>query len=112
MYPDTRGLLYRQTKARRFDRALEALATFERNHGPSPESAYRQGVAHQASGDGERANEAFGRVGELAREHARYQKTRSTDWVSRHVKGRYISKSKASSLGSLGRGHPSIASRC
>lgn len=67
----------------RADEALEALATFERNHGPSPESAYRRGVALKAKGDKEGARKALGEVSVLAQQAARYQRQEAGLWSLR-----------------------------
>lgn len=60
--------------------ALEALAVFERNHGPTPESAYRRGRSLRAAGRGEEARAAFAEVDELARNAARYQRGEAELW--------------------------------
>ena len=65
------------------DEALEALATFERNHGPSPESAYRRGLALKAAGRKEMARQAFADVPKLASEAARYQRHQAGLWTLR-----------------------------
>ncbi|MEX1025980.1 MAG: tetratricopeptide repeat protein, partial [Planctomycetota bacterium] len=64
------------------ERALQALETFERNHGPSPESAYRRGRALTTLGERDRARAAFDEVGRLAQHAARYQRTSSFRWVT------------------------------
>ena len=61
--------------------SLEVLATLEKNHGPSPESAYRRGLAYRAIGDRERARAALHEVSGLARAALRYQR-RSAGWWS------------------------------
>jgi len=71
------------TREDRHAAAIEALETLERNHGPSPESAYRRGVAHKAEGDRDAATAAFHDVGRLASEVARYQKKSAFGWTSR-----------------------------
>lgn len=63
------------------DEALAALATFERNHGPSPESAYRRGLAHKAGGQRDEAKRAFDEVPELAQQAARYHRTQAGMWT-------------------------------
>lgn len=63
--------------------ALDALATFERNHGPSPESAFRRGRALRAAGRRDEARAAFGEVAELARRAAGFQRSRNRPWVVR-----------------------------
>ena len=57
--------------------ALERLAVFERNHGPSPESAYRRGLALKRLGRGDEAARAFDEVVSLAHHGARYQRRES-----------------------------------
>jgi len=64
----------------------EALADFERlerNHGPSPESAFRRGAALKALGRKDEARSAFAEVAELARHAARYQRREAGLWVVR-----------------------------
>lgn len=63
--------------------ALAALATFECNHGPSPESAFRRGLALRALGEKSAARAAFREVGELARKTARYQRRAAGWWALR-----------------------------
>ena len=63
------------------DASLEALQRFERNHGPSPESAYRRGKALKRLGRGDEARGAFGEVGELANRAVRYQKGEAQKWL-------------------------------
>jgi tetratricopeptide (TPR) repeat protein len=63
--------------------ALAALAVFERNHGPSPESAYRRGRALRVAGRRDEARAAFGEVGELARRAVGFQRSRNRPWVLR-----------------------------
>ncbi len=55
--------------------ALAAIGHFEREHGPSPESAYRRGLALGALGRREQAKAAFAEVGELGARAARFQKS-------------------------------------
>lgn len=64
----------------RHDEILEVLATFERNHGPSPESAYRRGLALKAEGRRDESKQAFGEVPALAAQAARYQRTEAGLW--------------------------------
>lgn len=66
------------------DGALEALARFERNHGPSPESAYRRGLALRAAGKRAESQAAFAEVAKLAAHAARFQKgaQRGFVWLS------------------------------
>lgn len=63
--------------------ALETLERFERNHGPSPESAFRRGRAHAAVGDKDAARAAYAEVGELARTAARFQRQEGRAWAAR-----------------------------
>jgi tetratricopeptide (TPR) repeat protein len=65
------------------EEALEAIAVFERNHGPSPESAFRRGLAYKALGDKDAARAAFGEVSRLASEAARYQRKSAGLWTVR-----------------------------
>jgi tetratricopeptide (TPR) repeat protein len=67
----------------RFPEALERLRVFEKNHGPSPESAYRRGQALKKSGAKSEAARAFEEVAALARTSARYQKKEHGRWVLR-----------------------------
>lgn len=69
------------TRHGRAEEALEVLATVERNHGPSPESAYRRGVALKSLGRKTEARSAFEEVGGLASEAARYQRKSAVGWV-------------------------------
>ncbi len=63
--------------------ALLALATFERNHGPSPESAFRRGEAHRGLGEKDAAREAYREVPMLVAQAARYQKKSTGLWALR-----------------------------
>jgi tetratricopeptide (TPR) repeat protein len=63
--------------------ALEVLALLERNHGSSPEAAYRRGSALRALGRKAEAREAFSEVGELARRASRYQRRAAAWWALR-----------------------------
>jgi len=67
----------------RHEQALEALGVFERNHGPSPEAAYRRGQTLRALGRRTESRQAFGEVAELARRATRYQKRAATWWALR-----------------------------
>ena len=66
-----------------YERALERCATFERNHGPSPESAYRRGLALRGSGDKAGSARAFEQVARLAEDGPRYQRRDNGRWVRR-----------------------------
>ena len=70
--------------------ALAALATFERNHGPSAESACRRGFALRALKRKAEAQAAFGEALELARRATRYQKKHATVWAMRAGVARYF----------------------
>jgi len=59
------------------------LDRFDINHGPSPESAYRRGVALKKSGRAADARESFRHVGQLAERAARFQKKQQRGWVLR-----------------------------
>ena len=63
--------------------ALAALGTFERNHGPSPESAYRRGRLLKSLGRRDEARAAFAEAPELARRAPRYQRRSATGWALR-----------------------------
>lgn len=70
--------------------ALAALATFERNHGPSPESAYRRGRTLQALARKPEARAAFAEAVELARRATRYQRRAATGWALRASVARWL----------------------
>lgn len=55
-------------------RGLDALETFERNHGASFVSAYERGRLHRGAGERALAREAFGEVSDLARTAPKYQR--------------------------------------
>jgi len=63
--------------------ALEALAVFERNHGPNPESAFRRGKALARLGRRDEARAAWREVGELASRAVRYQRREGFGWQLR-----------------------------
>lgn len=63
--------------------ALAALALFERNHGPSPESACRRGLALRAAGRRDESRAAFDEVSALAQRAAGFQRGRNRRWVLR-----------------------------
>src|SRR6185503_14959068 len=63
--------------------SLDVLALFERNHGPSPESAFRRGLALRALGRKKEARAAFVEVGDLARRATRYQRKTAGWWALR-----------------------------
>ena len=74
----------------RHDDAFAALELFERNHGPSPESAYRRGLVHRASGAKSEATAAFEEVGRLAGEAARYQRKSAFEWTAKARLARFF----------------------
>lgn len=70
----------------RLGRAEDALAwleRFERNHGPSPESAYRRGLASGKLGLKEEAEQALGQVAQLAEQRVGSQRRSDGTWVLR-----------------------------
>jgi tetratricopeptide (TPR) repeat protein len=73
---------------RRDEAALATLAGYEREHGPSPESAYHRGVALRMGGDRAAARLAFREVGELAARAARFQRKAHSVWVWKAWLGR------------------------
>ena len=72
-----------QTRTGLGSEALAALVRFERARGPTPESAYRRGLALRLLGDGLAAKAAFDEVGTLARGLARYQQREGWRWSIR-----------------------------
>ncbi|HEX6884082.1 MAG TPA: tetratricopeptide repeat protein [Planctomycetota bacterium] len=74
----------------RMEEALAVLATFERNHGPSPESAYRRGRAARALGRKAEARAAFAEAVELARRATRYQRRAASGWALRASVARWL----------------------
>jgi hypothetical protein len=63
--------------------ALAALDLFQRNHGDSPESAYRRGSVLKSMGRKSEASESFARVGQLARTSASFQRNAARGWAWR-----------------------------
>lgn len=78
------------TRSGRPDGALEALDRFDRNHGESPESAFRRGAALRASGARDPARAAFSRVPVLARNAAGFQRGQNRAWVWRAFLARLV----------------------
>jgi tetratricopeptide (TPR) repeat protein len=70
--------------------ALEALALFEQNHGPSPEAAFRRGRALDALGRRDEARAAYREVGALARTAARYHQRSAGVWALRALLARIV----------------------
>lgn len=60
--------------------SLAALETLERNHGPSPESAFRRARAARALGRPELAREALAELEELASAAPRWQRGTAERW--------------------------------
>ncbi len=67
----------------RADEALEWLVRFERNHGASPESAYRRGLAVSKLGRSDEAKEALDQVAQLAQQRVGTQRRIDATWVLR-----------------------------
>lgn len=74
----------------RHEQALDALRTYETNHGPSPEAAFRRGRVLRALGRKREARAAFAEVGELARHAARYQRREAGMWALRAGLARFV----------------------
>ncbi|MCK6444994.1 MAG: tetratricopeptide repeat protein [Planctomycetes bacterium] len=62
------------------DVARAALDTFDRNHGPSPESAYRRGLVERAAGRRDLAAQSFVHVAVLAERGAQFQRGKNRKW--------------------------------
>jgi predicted negative regulator of RcsB-dependent stress response len=81
------GALLRLAEAQQAERSYDAaLATLERHdraYGPTPESAYRRGLAQQALGRREAAQASFDEVARSAADAARYQRGEARGWVAR-----------------------------
>ena len=65
------------------NQALIQLQHFERNHGPSPESAFRRAQVYKKLGQTDKASAARKEVPLLAAELAKYQRNSSLQWVLR-----------------------------
>ncbi len=70
-------------RAQRHEEALAALDVFARNHGPSPEEAYRRGRALKALGRRDEAKSSFDEVARIARSAPRYQRREAGLWTAR-----------------------------
>ena len=70
--------------------ALAAVERFERNHGPSPESAYRRGLALRALARRDEARRAFAEVGRLASRAGGLQKDGARTWAFKTFWKRWI----------------------
>ena len=77
-------------KAGKGEAGLEAFERFERNHGSSPESAYRRGNALRALGRKQEAQQAFSSVQELAAKAAAYQRGSNRGWVLRAMLAKLV----------------------
>jgi hypothetical protein len=62
-------------------RALEALERHRRCQGETPEALYRRALALRALRRGDEARAALGRMGEVTRTRAQYQKRGDAKWV-------------------------------
>lgn len=71
------------TELRDGERALGALATFDRNHGPNAESVFRRGKALASLGRRDEAKAAYREVEEVAREAVKFKKASQREWVAR-----------------------------
>lgn len=65
------------------ERALAVLACAERNHGPTPESAYRRGLTLRALDRRGEARASFAEVSELARRSPRFQRREAGAWAAK-----------------------------
>lgn len=63
--------------------SIAALDRRDRNHGDSPESAYRRGLALRALGRRDEARASFRRAVEIARASTRYQEKQARWWALR-----------------------------
>lgn len=79
-----------ETKAGRADEALDVLARFERNHGPSPEQAYRRGVALARAGRKGEARESFAEAQRLAANATGFQKGDARTWAFKALFARLV----------------------
>ncbi|HJP03374.1 MAG TPA: tetratricopeptide repeat protein [Planctomycetota bacterium] len=72
------------------EEAFEELGRFERDYGPSPESAYRRGQALRRAGRKREARDAFAEVGGLASAAVRYQKSEARLFALRALVARTL----------------------
>jgi tetratricopeptide (TPR) repeat protein len=72
----------------RAEDALVALDRFQRNHGDNPECSYRRGRVLKALGRKKEAADSFARVGQLARQSARFQQSNARSWAWRALLAR------------------------
>jgi len=74
----------------RHEEALAQVERFERGHGPTPESAYRRGLAHKALGRKDEAAASFDEVSRLAGGAARYQRAEARRFALRAFLARVV----------------------
>lgn len=79
-----------ERRAGRPDEALATLERFERNHGPSPEQAYRRGRALAALGRKAEARASWVEAGRLASRAAGFQKRAARGWALRAFLARLV----------------------
>lgn len=79
-----------QTRLGRYDDALATLERFDRNHGPSPEWAYRRGVVLSRAGNKAEARASFAEVGRLASQAAGFQKGDARSWAFKALFARWF----------------------
>jgi tetratricopeptide (TPR) repeat protein len=77
------GLAQARAALGEHDAALNALAALERDHGPSPEQAYRRGTSLRALGRRDEARAAFAEVVRLAGNATKYQRREAAVWAMR-----------------------------
>lgn len=70
--------------------SLEALERFERNNGPSAESAFRRAQALKALGRRDEAGASFSEVGRLASQAPKYQRAEARGWAARAALARFL----------------------
>lgn len=78
------------TKSARGDEALTVLDRFEKNHGESPESAFRRASALRALGRKSEARASYRRVRELFRAAVRYQRNAARGFALRAFLWSYV----------------------
>lgn len=74
----------------RHEEALEQVRRFERNHGPTPESAYRRGLAFKTLGRKAEAAASFDDVSRLTAGAARYQRGEARRFALRAFLARVV----------------------
>ncbi|MFN0243771.1 MAG: tetratricopeptide repeat protein [Planctomycetota bacterium] len=78
------------TKNARGDEALTVLERFDKNHGESPESAFRRADALRVLGRKSEARASYRRVRELHRSAVRYQRTTTRSFALRALLWSYV----------------------